>query len=125
MKRRTFLQASSLLAAAATSPTLALAAENKIAAVPAKDYPPLTGPFRLPQEWYRGTTARFQRQLAERDLDGAVVSTTNNVEYLTGAFAVTTERPLWLFVPAKGEPSIFYPGLDRDLWGPWWIKDGE
>ncbi|MGH9602637.1 MAG: M24 family metallopeptidase, partial [Terriglobales bacterium] len=29
------------------------------------------------------------------------------------------------FVPAKGEPTIFYPGLDRDLWQSWWVKDGE
>jgi Xaa-Pro aminopeptidase len=125
MKRRAFLQASSLLAAATAAPQLALAAENKIAAVPTKDYPPLTGPFRLPQEWYRGTTARFQKQLTERGLDGAVVTDSHNIEYLTGAFAVTTERPLWLFVPAKGAPSVFYPGLDRDLWTAWWVTDGE
>src|SRR5437879_13757395 len=35
------------------------------------------------------------------------------------------ERPAALWVPVQGEPSLFVPGLDRDLAGSWWIRDVE
>jgi Xaa-Pro dipeptidase len=124
MLRRQFLKAGSFAIAAASTPELAraaLQAENRAGAMPQKNYPPLTGPFRLPQEWYKATTARFQKQLSATKLDGAVVTGSDNINYLTGAFAVTTERPIWLYVPAAGDPAIFFPGLDRDLWNSWWV----
>lgn len=129
MQRRKFLKQSSLAAAVAVaSPELAralLRAEDNAGGMPQKSYPALTGPFRLPAEWHRATTARFQKKLKEKQWDGAVIHSPNNIQYLTGAFATSTERPIWLFIPAKGEPTIFYPGLDRDLWGTWWIQDRE
>lgn len=130
MQRRKFLESSSIALAGAAlaspeSARAALLAEDRAGKMPSKSYPALTGPFRLPAEWHQGTTRRFQQKLAEKKLDGAVVWTTDNIQYLTGAFATTTERSIWLYVPAKGEPAIFYPGLDRDLWQTWWVKDGE
>ncbi|MCI0348868.1 MAG: aminopeptidase P family N-terminal domain-containing protein, partial [Acidobacteriales bacterium] len=128
MLRRYFLKASSIAVAAAATPEIAraaLQAENRAGAVPQKNYPPLNGPFRLPQEWYKQTTKRFQQRLAEKKLDGAVLTGADNIDYLTGAFATTTERSIWLFVPASGEPAIFYPGLDRDLWNSWWVPHRE
>ena len=130
MQRRKFLKSSSLAAAAAAvaSPELAralLRAEDNAGGMPKKSYPPLTGPFRLPAEWHQATTARFQKKLAEKQWDGAIVQSPDNIQYLTGAFATSTERAIWLFVPVKGEPTIFFPGLDRDLWGTWWIQDRE
>lgn len=104
----------------------AAAADRLYAATPAPAPPPsLTPPFRLSEQWYRATVGRLQAKLRERNLDGILVSEENNQLYLTGLFATKTERPMWLFVPAKGEPSLFYPGLDRDLIGSWWIKEGE
>jgi Xaa-Pro aminopeptidase len=99
--------------------------EDKASALAQKSYPPITGPFRLPADWYRATTARFQKQLAAKNLSAAVISDRQNLNYLTGAFAITTERPIWLLVPAKGDPAIFHPGLDRDLWDSWWIRDRQ
>ncbi|HXE91129.1 MAG TPA: Xaa-Pro peptidase family protein [Terriglobales bacterium] len=130
MQRRKFLKSSSvaLAGAALAAPDTARAmmrAENQAGKLPTTEYPPLTGPFRLPAEWYQATTRRFQQKLVEQKLDGAVITSSDNIQYLTGAFATTTERAIWLFVPAKGDPAIFYPGLDRDLWQTWWIKDGE
>lgn len=129
MQRRKFLKQSSLAAAAAVaSPELAralLRAEDNAGRMPQKSYPPLTGPFRLPADWYQATTARFQKKMADKQWDGAVVHTPDNIQYLTGSFALTTERPIWLFVPVHGKPTIFHPGLDRDLWGNWWVKDRE
>ncbi|MGH9579383.1 MAG: aminopeptidase P family N-terminal domain-containing protein [Terriglobales bacterium] len=112
MHRRKFLQSSSLAlaGAAVASPQAAraaLRAEDQAGKMPSGSYPPLTGPFRLPAAWYEATTRRFQQQLAEKKLDGAVVTGSDNIQYLTGAFATTTERSIWLFVPAQGEPAIF------------------
>ncbi len=87
--------------------------------------PSLKPPFRLPVEWYRATVKRFQARLAEQGLAGAIVSDTLNRNYLTGSFLTETERPNYLFVPAKGEPSAFIPGLDRDMAAGWWVKDFE
>ena len=123
MLRRSFLRSSAVtLAAGLGSVKLARAmhqAEDRAGAVAQKNYPPLTGPFRLPREWYMSNYRRLQSVLAEKKLDAAVISSTDNVQYLTGAFAVTTERPLWLWAPAKDQPMLFYPGLDRDLWDSW------
>ena len=128
MLRRRFLKSSSMVLAALGIPAVNRAmmrAEDKAGVVPQKSYPPLTGPFRLPTEWYRATTARFQNQLASKSLSAAVISDRHSINYLTGAFAITTERPIWLLVPAKGDPAIFHPGLDRDLWDSWWIRDRQ
>ncbi len=130
MQRRKFLESSValagvVLASPQATDAAALRAEDHAGGMPSKSYPPLTPPFRLPAEWHQATTRRFQQKLAEKKLDGAVIWSTDNIQYLTGAFATTTERSIWLFVPAQGEPAIFYPGLDRDLWQTWWVKDGE
>jgi Xaa-Pro dipeptidase len=127
MDRRKFLSTSVVAGAAALSPAAArasLQAENKAGAMSTR-YPPLNGPFRLTQDWHKATTARFQKLLTANELAGAVVSSPDNINYLTGSFATSTERPIWLYIPAKGEPTIFYPGLDRELWQTWWVKDGE
>jgi Xaa-Pro aminopeptidase len=87
--------------------------------------PRLKPPFRLPVEWYRDTVRRFQSRLAEKGLAGAIVSDVLNRNYLTGIFLTETERPNFLFVPAKGEPVAFIPGLDRDMGASWWIKEYE
>ena len=85
----------------------------------------LKPPFRLPVEWYRATVRRFQARLLEQGLDGAIVSDVLNRNYLTGIFLTETERPNYLFVPAKGEPVAFIPGLDRDMAASWWVKEFE
>lgn len=93
--------------------------------IPPGNVPSLKPPFRLGVDWYRGTVRRFQAKLAERGLAGAIVSDVLNRNYLTGVFLTETERPNFLFVPAKGEPSAFIPGLDRDMAATWWVKDFE
>lgn len=85
----------------------------------------LKPPFRLPVEWYRATVNRFQARLGEHGLGGAIVTDVLNRNYLTGSFLTETERPNYLFIPAKGEPVAFLPGLDRDMAASWWIKEFE
>jgi Xaa-Pro aminopeptidase len=85
----------------------------------------LKPPFRLTAEWHRATVKRFQERLAKLGLGGAIVADVLNRNYLTGIFLTETERPNYLFVPAKGDPVAFIPGLDRDMAASWWVKDFE
>lgn len=85
----------------------------------------LKPPFRLPVEWYRATVKRFQARLGAMGLGGAIVADQLNRNYLTGSFLTETERPNFLFVPARGEPVAFIPGLDRDMAASWWVKEFE
>lgn len=86
---------------------------------------PLAEPFRLPESWYRNTVKRLQAKLSEKGLDGVILKDRWNLIYFSGLFHTSTERPFWLFIPTKGDPTFFAPGLDRDLIESWWIKDYE
>lgn len=86
---------------------------------------PLKAPFRLPEEWYRKNVMRLQARLEENGLDGIILENVWNIIYFSGLFHTQTERPLWLFIPTRGEPVFFHPALDRDLIDNWWIRDTE
>ncbi len=85
----------------------------------------LEPPFRLSEAWYRKNVERLQAELRENRVDGMILEDTWNVIYFSGLFHSHTERPLWLFIPAHGHPTIFHPFLDRDLVNSWWIQDRE
>ena len=126
--RRDFVRQSLLATTAALAPT-----RDAIGAVPwwwtAPGRDPATGvadlPDRLPIEWYRNTVARLQRGLQAAGLDGLLCKDQWNIVYLSGYFHSQTERPEALWVPTVGEPTLFVPGLDRDLVASWWIPDAE
>jgi Xaa-Pro dipeptidase len=80
-------------------------------------------PFRMTEPWYRQTIGRLQQKLGERGLRGMILSETHNVNYLIGHFGGGWERPEWLFVPTQGEVTMFGPGIDRETYGLWWVKD--
>ncbi len=82
-------------------------------------------PVRMTEPWYRAQIAKLQQQLGAKGLKGLILKDPNNLDYLVGLFLRTTERPAWLWVPVEGEPAIFGPGLDRDMYREWWIKDSE
>lgn len=119
--RRHFFGSLGLLAGAAGISRL----PDLHAQIKAGNVPSLKPPFRLPVEWYRATVNRFQTKLGEKGLGGAIVADSLNRNYLTGIFLTETERPNYLFVPAKGEPVAFIPGLDRDMAASWWVKEFE
>ncbi len=121
ISRRRFVQSLGVAAGASGL----LRAEKVLADTKPGNVPSLKPPFRLPVEWYRGTVKRLQQMLQEKGLAGAIVSDVLNRNYLTGIFLTETERPNFLFVPAKGEPVAFIPGLDRDMAASWWIKEFE
>ncbi len=119
--RRRFF--SSLGVAAGTAAVLG--ATEMSAEIKAGQVASLKPPFRLPVEWYRATVKRFQARLGAMGLGGAIVADQLNRNYLTGSFLTETERPNFLFVPARGEPVGFIPGLDRDMAASWWVKEFE
>ena len=126
--RRDFVHASLLAAAGALAPTRDVTGSLPWWwTAPARD--PRTGlvdvPDRLPIAWYRATIARLQQALGAAGLDGMLLKDRWNIVYLTGYFHSQTERPEALWVPTTGEPTLFVPGLDRDLVASWWIKDYE
>ena len=80
---------------------------------------------RLQPDWYRRKVAQVQQEMAKRKLDGIVLMHAPNVIYTTGYFHISTERPLATFIPAKGDPALFVPGLEEDQVKLWWVKDYE
>ena len=85
----------------------------------------LSPPFRLPETWYRNNVERLQARLQEQGLDGILLEDAWNIIYFSGLFFTPTERPFWLFIPAKGKPVLFHPALDLDLAESWWIEERE
>ena len=69
--------------------------------------------------------ARLQQKLEEQKFDGILLEDVWNIIYFSGLFHTQTERPFWLFIPAKGKPVFFCPALDRDLVETWWIDEYE
>jgi Xaa-Pro aminopeptidase len=122
LSRRKFFRASAALAAGTTA---ALSAEEVSAQIKPGSVPSLKPPFRLTADWHRNAVKRFQERLAKLNLGGAIVADVLNRNYLSGIYLTETERPNYLFVPAKGEPVAFIPGLDRDMAASWWVKDYE
>jgi Xaa-Pro aminopeptidase len=121
LSRRQFVQSLGI----ATGASAFIGPSKRLAEIKPGSVASLKPPFRLPVDWYRATVKRFQARLKERDLGGAIVGDVLNRNYLTGIFLTETERPNYLFVPAKGEPRAFVPGLDRDMAASWWVKDFE
>lgn len=80
-------------------------------------------PFRMTEAWYRRQMATLQQKLGAQGLRGIILKDSNNLNYLTGLFLTNTERPAWLWLPTEGEPAIFGPGLDRDMYREWFIRD--
>ena len=126
--RREFLATTALGAAATTLP-----ARDAVGAVPSWWTRPATDaatgltdlPDRLPLAWYRACVGRIQQKLGELGYDGVLLKDRWNIIYASGYFHTTTERPEALWIPREGEPTLFVPGLDRDLVTTWWVQDAE
>src|SRR5690348_16891070 len=76
---------------------------------------------RMPLEWHKQRAKLLQQKLAEDGRDGILLTNRWNIIYFTGLWHTTTERPLQVFLPTKGnEPIWFFAALDRDLVRTWW-----
>jgi len=79
--------------------------------------------MKLGETFYRSKIAQVQEALAARGLDGLLCLHYANVFYLAGFFHYPNERPVAIFVPSRGEPTLFIPRLERDYvaeagWAP-------
>jgi Xaa-Pro aminopeptidase len=79
--------------------------------------------MRLGQDFYRRKIASVQIELERRNLDGLLTFSYPEVYYLVGFFHFPTERPIGVFVPRRGEPTLFLPRLEEDYvheggWAP-------
>jgi Xaa-Pro dipeptidase len=84
----------------------------------------LEPPFQLEESWFKKTVGILKSRINNCGFDGILLKNPWNILYFSGLSCWTTERPFWLFVPAKGEPSFYYPALDKELIDTWWINDG-
>ncbi|HYV85261.1 MAG TPA: M24 family metallopeptidase [Patescibacteria group bacterium] len=90
------------------------------------DHPKPATSDRLDEPWHRARVRLLQQKLADEGLGGALLGDRWNLIYFTGLWFTSTERPFMVYVPAAGDmPTLFHPGLDRDLVATWWITDHE
>lgn len=81
---------------------------------------------RLPLEWHQGRVRILQEKLAERGLDGILITDRWNLIYYTGLWHTTTERPFSCFIPTNAlEVYWFHPGLDLEMVKSWWSTDAD
>jgi Xaa-Pro dipeptidase len=81
---------------------------------------------RLPLEWHKSRVKLLQEKADAKGVDLLWLSDPLNIQYYTGLFSSSTERPMSVFVPVKElKAHFYYPGLDRDLVETWWHDESE
>ena len=68
----------------------------------------------LTQKVFRARLARLREHLASERAEAAVIFSPRAIAWLTGYFALPTERPFALVVPRAGEAVAFVPGVEWD-----------
>ncbi len=75
---------------------------------------------------YQARTKRAQSMMADRGIDGLLLTTEPEVRYFTGyltRFWESPARPWFLIVPASGDPVAVIPTIGAALMGRSWISD--
>jgi len=87
----------------------------------------MPNPAEITKDEYRARTAKVQRALVAKDCDAMILTSEDNVRYLTGYCSPVWNnltRPRYLIVPANGEPiiisSLNYVVIIEETT---WIKD--
>lgn len=70
---------------------------------------------------YHQRLACAQRAIAAAGMDGAVFLEYANVVYLSGFHHASNERPVGMFVPVAGEPTLFVPLLEQEHAASAWM----
>jgi Xaa-Pro dipeptidase len=86
---------------------------------------PTPRPAPLTESFYRDRVAATRTAVREADLDGLLCLDMHDVIYLSGFFHSPSERPVGLFVPAEGEPTLFVPLLEREHAEEGWVAHVE
>ncbi len=74
----------------------------------------MSGVLPLGPEVYGRFLHKLQQRLAGEGLDGLLALEPPNVVYLTGFHHSPSERPVGVFVPATGDPTLFIPLLEQE-----------
>lgn len=77
----------------------------------------------LGEAFYRRKVAQIQARLEPAGLDGLLLLNPYNVIYACGFVHSPSERPLALYLPARGEPALFVPLLEAEHAADTWIGD--
>ena len=75
---------------------------------------------------YQSHTRRAQAMMADRGIDGLLLTTEPEVRYFTGyltRFWESPARPWFLIVPATSDPVAVIPTIGAELMGRSWITD--
>jgi Xaa-Pro aminopeptidase len=80
-------------------------------------------PDTLPISFHQQKCAEIQSRLPALGLDGILLLDAYNVRYASGFVHIPSERPLGLFIPAKGNPAFFVPRLEQDHISESWVTD--
>ncbi|MFQ6126387.1 MAG: M24 family metallopeptidase [Candidatus Heimdallarchaeota archaeon] len=68
----------------------------------------------ISKERFQMRIQAVRERLQEKKLDGMVIFSPKSIFYLCGFGHIATERPIAMFVPVAGEPSLFIPMLEVD-----------
>lgn len=88
--------------------------------------PHMLPPHGFPQTEFELRLSRFQSILREHRLDGAFVTTPQNVRYFTGfdsPFWESPTRPWFVVVPANGHPIAVIPEIGAPIMAQTWVTD--
>ncbi|MGQ9849154.1 MAG: M24 family metallopeptidase [Aggregatilineaceae bacterium] len=77
----------------------------------------------LGEAFYRRKVAQIQAALEPAGLDGLLLLDPFNVIYASGFVHTPSERPLGLYVPARGEAALFVPLLEAENAAATWVGD--
>ncbi len=86
---------------------------------------PTDRPAPLTESFYRERVAATRAAVRDAGLDGLLCLDMHDVIYLSGFFHSPSERPVGLFVPADGEPTLFVPLLEREHAQESWVPQVE
>ena len=79
----------------------------------------------IDEDRYRARVAAVQAALGNLPLDGLLCLDMHDVIYLTGFFHTPSERPIGCYVPARGEPVLYVPLLEREHAAATWLASVE
>lgn len=77
----------------------------------------------LGEAWYRAKVAQIQSAIEAQPFDGLLLLSMPNVIYASGFLHTPSERPIGLYVPPHGEPTLFVPLLEQENAAATWITD--
>jgi Xaa-Pro dipeptidase len=84
----------------------------------------VTAPLEpLSPAFHKAVVERIRSSVEAAGVDGMLILDTANVIYATGFFHSANERPMGLWVPRRGPPSLLVPHLELENAAATWITD--